>query len=68
MGALLDGINIASLGLMAAVTIQLGRASFIDPLTIAIAVVTAALLFYFRVNSTWLVMGGAVVGLLKNLL
>lgn len=68
LGALLDGINIASLGLMAAVTIQLGRASFIDPLTIAIAVVTAALLFYFRVNSTWLVMGGAVVGLLKNLL
>ena len=68
MGALLDGINIASLGLMAAVTIQLGRASFIDPLTIAIAVVTAVLLFYFRVSSTWLVMGGAVVGLLKNLL
>ncbi|MBI5756270.1 MAG: chromate transporter [Nitrospirae bacterium] len=68
MGALLDGINIASLGLMAAVTIQLGRASFMDPLTIAIAVVTAVLLFYFRVSSTWLVMGGAVVGLLKNML
>ena len=34
-GALLDGVNVAALGLMAAVTWQIGRASLVDPLTIA---------------------------------
>ncbi|MEK6561281.1 MAG: chromate efflux transporter, partial [Nitrospirota bacterium] len=67
ISAFLDGINIASLGLMAAVTIQLGRASFIDPMTIGIAVITVVLLIYFKVNSTWLVAGGAAAGLLINL-
>ncbi len=66
-GAFLDGVNVASLGLMAAVTIQLGRASFIDPAAIGIAVITAILLLYFKVNSTWLVAGGAAAGLLINL-
>ena len=68
ISAFLDGVNIASLGLMAAVTIQLGRASFIDPMTIGIAVITAILLIYFKVNSTWLVAGGAAAGLLINLI
>lgn len=68
ISAFLDGVNIASLGLMAAVTIQLGRASFIDPMTIGIAVITVVLLVYFKVNSTWLVAGGAAAGLLINLI
>jgi chromate transporter len=62
---LLDGVNVASLGLMAAVTWQLGRAAFVDPLSIVLGLVSAALLFRFGVNSTWLVLGGAVVGLLS---
>ncbi len=37
ISSLLDGVNAASLGLMAAVTWQLGRASLIDPVTILIA-------------------------------
>jgi chromate transporter len=61
--ALLDGVNIASLGLMAAVTWQLGVAALVDPLTVVLALVAAILLLRFRVNSTWLVLGGAVVGL-----
>ncbi|MEK6713206.1 MAG: chromate transporter [Nitrospirota bacterium] len=68
ISAFLDGVNIASLGLMAAVTIQLGRASFIDPMTIGIAVITVVLLIYFKVNSTWLVAGGAAAGLLIHLI
>ena len=39
-GALLDGVNAASLGLMAAVTWQLGRASLVDPLTVILACVS----------------------------
>jgi chromate transporter len=62
-GGLLDGVNVASLALMAAVTWQLGQTSLIDPLTIGLAAVSAALLLAFKVNSTWLVLGGAAAGL-----
>lgn len=61
--AFLDGVNVAALGLMAAVTWQLGRAALIDPLTVAVAILTAALLFRFKVNSAWLVIGGGIIGL-----
>ena len=64
---LLDGVNVASLGLMGAVTWQLGRASLIDPLTFAMGLTAAVLLFRYRINSTWLVIGGASVGLLSAL-
>jgi chromate transporter len=67
-GAALDGVNAASLGLMAAVTIQLARVSLIDPLTIIIAVICAGALFFLRVNSTWLIAGGGIVGLLYGLI
>jgi chromate transporter len=65
---LLDGVNAASLGLMAAVTWQLGRASLVDSWTLAIGLVSAVLLIRFKVNSTWLVAGGAAIGLLILLL
>ena len=65
---LLDGVNAAALGLMAAVTLQIGQASLVDPLTIAIAFVSLVLLVRYRVNSTWLIAGGAAVGLLHGLL
>jgi len=61
--SLLDGVNIASLGLMAAVTWHLGWSSLVDPLTIGISLISIILLFLFRVNSTWLILGGAITGL-----
>jgi chromate transporter len=64
--ALLDGVNVGALGLMAAVTLLLGREAIIDPLTVAITVVAAFLLIRFRVNSAWLVLAGAIVGLVAN--
>jgi chromate transporter len=67
-GGMLDGVNVASLGLMAAVTWQLGRASLIDPLTVAIALISFVLLLRFKVNSTWLIAGGALAGWLSSLL
>jgi chromate transporter len=66
--AVLDGVNVGSLALMAVVTWQLARAALVDPLTIAAAVVSAVLLFRFRVNSAWLVLAGAAVGLVAELL
>jgi chromate transporter len=65
ISGLLDGVNVASLGLMAAVTWQLGRASLISPLPIIIALGSFVLLMWFRANSTWLIAGGGLIGLLS---
>ena len=62
-GAVLDGVNVASVALMAVVTVQLGRAALVDPLTIALAAASFVLLLRFRVNSAWLVLAGAGIGL-----
>jgi chromate transporter len=64
--AVLDGVNVASLALMAVVTVQLARAALVDPLTIALAVGSAILLFRFGVNSAWLVLAGAAVGVIAR--
>jgi chromate transporter len=61
-GAFLDGVNVASLALMAVVTIQLGRAALVDAPTVLLAVVSALLLARFKPNTTWLVLGGACAG------
>jgi chromate transporter len=66
-GAFLDGVNVASLALMAAVSYQLGRAALVDALTIGLAVASAILLFRYRVNSAWLVLGGALAGIAAQL-
>jgi chromate transporter len=63
-GAFLDGVNVGSLALMAAVTWQLGRASLIDAVTIGLSIVSLIALFRFRLNSAWLVLIGAIVGML----
>lgn len=62
-GAFLDGVNVASLALMAAVTYQLGRSAIVDWLTVGLAIAGAILLLRFRINSAWLVLGGALVGI-----
>ncbi len=64
-GSFLDGVNAAALGLMAAVMWQLGRLSMVDPLTVGIGVAALALLLRFKVDSTWLILGGALIGLLR---
>lgn len=66
--AVLDGVNAASLGLMAAVTLQLGRAALVDPLTVALAAAAVLVLRYTKLNSTWLIAGGALAGGLRALL
>jgi len=63
-GAFLDGVNVSALALMAAVTVQLGRAALVDGYTIAIALTSAALLLRFRINPVWLIGAGAVCGMI----
>jgi chromate transporter len=66
-GAFLDGVNVASLALMAAVSYQLGRSAIVDWLTAGLVIASAVLLLRFRVNSAWLVLGGAVIGIAARL-
>jgi chromate transporter len=68
LGAFLDGVNIAALALMAAVTWQLGKASLIDVPGVLIAAASLVLLIRLKVNSTWLILGGGLLGLLRGAL
>jgi chromate transporter len=62
-GGFLDGVNAASIALMAVVTAQLARTAIVDLATAALALAAAVLLIGFRVSSAWLVPAGAIVGL-----
>ncbi len=67
-GAFLDGVNVASLALMAVVTFHLGKAALTDWVTLLLAVIAAFLLLRYRVSSALLVLGGAVVGVAMSVL
>jgi len=62
-GAFLDAVNASSLALMAVVTWQLGHSAVVDVTSLVLAVASAIVLFRFRVNSAWIVLGGALLGL-----
>jgi chromate transporter len=64
----LDGVNVASLGFMAAVTWQLGRAALTDWPMVVLALLSAFFLFWLKVSSVWLILGGGVLALLSRLL
>lgn len=61
-GCFLDGVNVASLALMAVVTLQLASAALVDFPTVGIAIVSALLLVRFAVGSTWVIALGAAAG------
>jgi chromate transporter len=67
-GAVLDGVNVASLSLMAVVTIELGRSAIIDAPTAVLAALGAAVLIRYKPNTAWLVLGGALVGVARILI
>jgi len=68
VGSFLDGVNAASLGLMAGVTYTLGLSALIDWLTTIVAVSSAIALVRFQINSAWLVVAGGLIGLVLHLL
>jgi len=63
-GAFLDGVNAAAVALMGFVGWQFARASMIDWAAIAIAAASLFLIFRYKINSAWLVLGGALAGIL----
>jgi chromate transporter len=66
-GAFLDGVNVASLALMAVVTAQLARAAVVDGVTAMLAVTSAVVLLRYQLNTTWLIAGGTVIGLCRSM-
>ena len=65
--AFLDGVNAAAVALMALVGFQFARETATSPLAVVILAVAAVLVFRFRVNSAWMVLGGAITGLVAKL-
>ena len=61
-GAVLDGVNVAALALIAVVTWQLFRAAVVDWTTLILAALSFFLLLRYRINSIWLILAGAVTG------
>jgi len=66
--AFLDGVNAAAVALMAYVGWQFAKAALINVPTIGLALSSALLVFRYKVNSTWLVLGGAFAGILFQVL
>lgn len=66
--AFLDGVNAAAVALMAFVGWQFARASLINVPGAVLAIVSAVLVFRYKINSAWLVLGGAIAGILLHFL
>ena len=62
----LDGLNAASLALMAVVTAYLARAAVIDLPTLALAIGALCLLLFTSLNATWVIVAGALTGWLLH--
>ncbi len=62
---LLDGVNVVAVALMAGVLIQLGQNALTDVLTWTIALIALAVLLRFKVNSVWLILAGAAIGMIR---
>lgn len=67
-GAFLDGVNAAAVALMATVSWQFGRAALVNVPAIILGLASLLLVIRYRVNSAWLVLGGAIAGILLQML
>lgn len=65
LAAGLDGLNAASVGLMAGVTVHLGKAAIVDPLAIGLTATSLFAIRKLKPNPAWLILLGAAVGLIR---
>lgn len=61
-GAFLDGVNASAVSLMFVVTVKLMGEVFIDPVTIALGIVSGLLLLFTSINYVWLILLAGVAG------
>lgn len=63
LSAFMDGVNVAALAVMTTVLLDLGRAAITGPVPSLLASAATFLLIRYRVNATWLILGGGLVGI-----
>ncbi len=68
VSGILDGVNVASLALMAVVSLKLGISAIHDFPTIILAALSIVLVFKYNVNSAWLVLSGGFIGLILSVI
>ena len=66
--AFLDGVNAAAVALMAFVGWQFARASLVNVPAVILVAASVVLVFCYKVNFAWLVLGGGVAGILLHAL
>lgn len=66
--AFLDAVNVAAVALMVAVTVRLGIDTLVNWQTWVVAILSAVAVLRFKLNSAWLILGGALLGYGLNLL
>jgi len=65
----LDSVNIASIGVMLAVLVNMSAATLIDWRAVVIGIVSFVVVFGFnKINAMWMVIGGAILGYLLHLI
>lgn len=64
ISGLLDGVNVASWGLMAVVSWKLSVSAVVDIPTLILAIISLFIVFRFKINSAWLVLSGGIMGLI----
>ncbi len=57
-----NGVTIASLGLMAGVLVDLSNDALVDPFTVVIAACSLGILLITKLNTTWLISAGVLIG------
>jgi chromate transporter len=69
MSAFLDTVNVVSIAIILSVIVEIGRLTLLDWRTIAIAVISFGITFYFKkLNTAFIILGGAVTGYLLTLI
>lgn len=66
--AFLDAVNVSSVALMLAVIVKLGQTTLTDFPAWLIAMAALGVSFRWKVNATWLILGGATVGWILSVL
>ena len=64
----LDGVIYASLGLWAGVTWEITGTALVDPISVGIMVLSLFLLILYNLNTSWLILGGALMGLFVGII
>jgi chromate transporter len=68
MAAFLDSVNVCAVALMAGVTVKLGADALRGWPSVAIAVAALAVLWRWKVNPAWVVLGGGLLGMATRFL